>query len=251
VETVTEPLIPIVETVTEPLLPIVETVTQPLAPVLETVTQPLAPIVDTVTQPVAPILDTVTQPLAPVLQTVTQPLAPVADAVAGPNRALPSLGAPAGSTTSPLQSLAPPPADVAKGTALLGGSSPLALRDSLGGAQPPSSLGIGDLLTGSLASPFDAFAQPSFAGAPGWTSPTLQAPAESGSGPGGLPGMPELPAPLGGASSAGGGSGFGFSIFLALLVCLAAFAVQFYSRLQLPPACWRPTAFVAVIERPG
>jgi hypothetical protein len=43
-----------------------------------------------------------------------------------------------------------------------------------------------------------------------------------------------------------------FSTLFALLVSLAAFSAQPFSRrliLALPP--WRPAAFIAVIERPG
>jgi hypothetical protein len=36
-----------------------------------------------------------------------------------------------------------------------------------------------------------------------------------------------------------------------LLFSLAAFALRHFSRLRVPPAQWRPFAFVAVIERPG
>jgi hypothetical protein len=42
-----------------------------------------------------------------------------------------------------------------------------------------------------------------------------------------------------------------FTLLFFLLVSLTALAVQFYSRLQSQPASWRPTAFVAVVERPG
>jgi hypothetical protein len=81
-------------------------------------------------------------------------------------------------------------------------------------------------------------------------APELGAPsAETGPGVGSLPQAPE-PATSGGSASAGG-SGVAFSLLLALLFSFAAFALQHYSRLRLPPAQWRRLAFVAVIERPG
>ena len=73
-------------------------------------------------------------------------------------------------------------------------------------------------------------------------------PVADGSGP--LPKAPDLPASSAG-SAGSAGSGVAFSLFLALLFSAAAFALQHYSRLRLPPAQWRQFAFVAVIERPG
>jgi hypothetical protein len=62
---------------------------------------------------------------------------------------------------------------------------------------------------------------------------------------------PQLPAPSGGSGSSGG-PGLGSSTLFALLVSLAAFSAQRFSRrLDLALAPWRPTAFIAVIERPG
>jgi hypothetical protein len=72
-------------------------------------------------------------------------------------------------------------------------------------------------------------------------------PPAHGRGP--LPQAPDLGASSGSASA--GGSGVAFSLLLALLFSIAAFALQHYSRLRLPPARPRPLAFVAVIERPG
>jgi hypothetical protein len=68
---------------------------------------------------------------------------------------------------------------------------------------------------------------------------------------GALPNAPP-PLPSSGGSGASGGSGVAFSTLFALLVSLAAFSAQPFSRrltLALPP--WRPAAFIAVIERPG
>ena len=67
------------------------------------------------------------------------------------------------------------------------------------------------------------------------------------------PPAPQTPEPgsSGGAAAGGAGSGVAFSLLLALLFSIAAFALQHYSRLRLPPAQWRQLAFVAVIERPG
>jgi len=85
------------------------------------------------------------------------------------------------------------------------------------------------------------------------SSPALtdapQSAAVPANGGGSLPPAPE-PASSGG-SAGGTGSGVGFSLLLALLFSIAAFGLQYYSRLRLPPAQWRRLAFVAVIERPG
>jgi hypothetical protein len=55
-----------------------------------------------------------------------------------------------------------------------------------------------------------------------------------------------------GGSGSSGGSGVAFSTLFALLVSLAAFSAQQFSRrLTLVLPVWRPTAFIAVIERPG
>jgi hypothetical protein len=63
---------------------------------------------------------------------------------------------------------------------------------------------------------------------------------------------PSPPAPGGASGSASGGlSGAASSALFALLVALAAIAVGSSRGLRLAPARWRPTAFVAVIERPG
>jgi hypothetical protein len=72
----------------------------------------------------------------------------------------------------------------------------------------------------------------------------------SGSGSSNAP-PPPLPAPSGGSGSSSG-SGVAFSTLFALLVSLAAFSAQRFSRrLTLALAPWRPAAFIAVIERPG
>jgi hypothetical protein len=103
-----------------------------------------------------------------------------------------------------------------------------------------------------------ALAAPSAPAGP-WTSPALASPAQAAQGShtatppahgrGPLPQAPDLGASSGSASA--GGSGVAFSLLLALLFSIAAFALQHYSRLRLPPARPRPLAFVAVIERPG
>ncbi len=78
--------------------------------------------------------------------------------------------------------------------------------------------------------------------------PAHAAPSPSGKGPS-LPQAPE-PASTGG-SAASAGSGVAFSLLFALLFSIAAFALQHYSRLRLPPARSRFFRFVAVVERPG
>jgi hypothetical protein len=64
---------------------------------------------------------------------------------------------------------------------------------------------------------------------------------------------PQAPEPgsAGGSPFAAGGSGVAFGLLLALLFSIAAFALQQYTRLRLPPGQWRSFAFIAVVERPG
>jgi hypothetical protein len=62
---------------------------------------------------------------------------------------------------------------------------------------------------------------------------------------------PDPVSAVGGAPFSAAGSGAGYGLVLALLFSLAAFALQHYSRLRLPPGQWRSFAFVAVVERPG
>jgi hypothetical protein len=57
--------------------------------------------------------------------------------------------------------------------------------------------------------------------------------------------------PAGGSAAGGVSSGVAFGLFLAMLFSIAAFALQHYSRLRVPPARLRLFTFVAVIERPG
>jgi hypothetical protein len=51
------------------------------------------------------------------------------------------------------------------------------------------------------------------------------------------------------ACASGGGSGHG--VFLALLFTLGGLSVLLSTLLRLPPARWRPAAFIALLERPG
>jgi hypothetical protein len=81
-------------------------------------------------------------------------------------------------------------------------------------------------------------------------APELGAPAQPAHGGPSAPQAPE-PGTAVGSPFAAGSSGVAFGLLLALLFSLAAFALQHYSRLRLPPGQWRPFAFVAVIERPG
>jgi hypothetical protein len=68
---------------------------------------------------------------------------------------------------------------------------------------------------------------------------------------GGNPPQGPQPGTAGGSPFAAGSSGVAFGLLLALLFSLAAFALQHYSRLRLPPGQWRSFAFIAVVERPG
>jgi hypothetical protein len=83
---------------------------------------------------------------------------------------------------------------------------------------------------------------------------TLAAASDAGSLPGSAsPNAPPAPLPVPtGSSGSSGGFGVAFSTLFALLVSLAAFSAQQFSRrLTLALAPWRPAAFIAVIERPG
>ena len=75
--------------------------------------------------------------------------------------------------------------------------------------------------------------------------------AQAALGSAALAGAQQATPPAGGSATGGVGSGVAFGFFLALLFSIAAFALQHYSRLRVPPARWRPFTFVAVIERPG
>jgi hypothetical protein len=79
--------------------------------------------------------------------------------------------------------------------------------------------------------------------------PAHAAPSPSGEAPS-LPQAPE-PGTAGGSAASSAGSGVAFSLLFALLFSFAAFALQHYSRLRLPPARSRFFRFVAVVERPG
>jgi hypothetical protein len=70
------------------------------------------------------------------------------------------------------------------------------------------------------------------------------------------PGGPSLPCGGGAGGSAvsaacSSGSGSSHGIFLALLMTLGGLAVLLSTMLRLPPAHWRPAAFIALLERPG
>jgi hypothetical protein len=94
---------------------------------------------------------------------------------------------------------------------------------------------------GSASGPAGPSPEGAFAGAGGAASPLGASPDRP----------PQLPAPSGGFGSIGS-SGFGSSSLFAILVALAAFGAQRFSRqLKLALAPWRPAAFIAVIERPG
>jgi hypothetical protein len=71
-------------------------------------------------------------------------------------------------------------------------------------------------------------------------------------GPGG-PGLPCGGGAGGSAASAACSSGAGSShgMFLALLFTAGGLAVLLSTLLRLPPARWRPAAFIALLERPG
>jgi hypothetical protein len=73
--------------------------------------------------------------------------------------------------------------------------------------------------------------------------------------PGG-PGGPSVPCGGGAGGSAAGaacasGGGSSHGMFMAMLLALGGFAVLVSTLLRLPPARWRPAAFIALLERPG
>jgi hypothetical protein len=172
------------------------------------------------------------------------PLAP--SSVAADPIALPQT-APYGNSGSPPTTLAPrPPAPAISGptisdfapsaTGVLGAFPSSPLEGGTPFAPPAPWASLADLSQAVLGS------------AASQASPVGAADTEArGGGP--VPQAPEPAASSGSASA--GGSGVAFSLLLALLFSIAAFALQHYSRLRLPQAQWRPFAFVAVIERPG
>jgi hypothetical protein len=97
-------------------------------------------------------------------------------------------------------------------------------------------------------SPFAALAQATLASTTFSQSPHAGVPQTRGNPPASQ--TPE-PGSSGGTAAGGAGSGVAFSLLLALLFSIAAFGLQHYSRLRLPPRLWRQFTFVAVIERPG
>jgi hypothetical protein len=161
-------------------------------------------------------------------------------------RLLAPLTRPASQLLAPAsQAVTPPPTD---------GQPPAAaplptLLDSIA-STPLRTLAGGPALPAVASGPFGGLVQLAAAAAAAALadSPKATPPAAGGAQ---LPPAPEPVPAAGGSGSAAGGSGVAFGLFLALLFSLAAFALQHYSRLRVPPARWRQFTFVAVIERPG
>jgi hypothetical protein len=179
----------------------------------------LAPVANLLTTP--PSND---GPVAPTSNLLT-PTA-LGDQLSAAAPALPPLAAPT-TPAAPLTDLTPP---AAQRFGLLGVLSPAPLAGPW--AAPLAALARAALVSTSLSQ-----------------SPHVGVPATRGHAP-----QPQAPEPgsFGGAPAGGGaGSGVAFSVLLALLFSVAAFALQHFSRLRVPPTQWRQLAFVAVIERPG
>jgi hypothetical protein len=250
------------------------------------VVAPLAPVVDQVGAVVAPVV----APLGPVVAPLAPALAPVVGALprggtpgglslqTGERQSQPAPSSPAGSSDRDNGSaLVPgggggatppaPPAAPAGGEQGTGLTPPLGsqvtripgqLRVERLEALSNGGLGRGLGANGGPAGGLFSSIMNRLAGLDGFASiPTFAAAAAADgadSSPGGAsPNAPPspLPGPSGG-SAFSGGSGVAFSTLFGLLVSLAAFGAQRFSRrltLALPP--WRPAAFIAVIERPG
>jgi hypothetical protein len=261
-------------------VPVVDQVGAVVGPVVA----PLVPVVDQVGAVVGPVV----APLAPVVAPLAPVLAPVVGALpgggtpgglplpTGERQSQPAPSSPAGSSDRDHGSAlvpgggggATPPAPPA---APAGGEQGTGLTPPLGSqvTRIPGQLGVErleSLANGGLGHGSGANGGPAgglfsslmhrLAGLDGFASiPAFAAAADGAdSSPGGAsPNAPPspLPGPSGG-SGFSGGSGVAFSTLFGLLVSLAAFSAQRFSRrltLALPP--WRPAAFIAVIERPG
>ena len=231
----------------------------PLAPIVRTV----APVVETVTPVVNTVLPLVPPVLPPsdgsggsdggLLTPLTNLLPPsTVDGLGSLNLpAPPSLRPPA----APLQQLAPsssapavatppvPPAPPAPPVASSG------VLDAFSGSAHGGDLSVGPTTPAGLAplAGLIAAQQSALAAAAQQSAQRGATPAHGGGNP---PQAPE-PGTAGGSPFAAGSSGAGFGLLLALLFSLAAFALQHYGRLRLPPGQWRSFAFIAVVERPG
>ena len=200
--------------------------------------QPLAPL--------GPIADELSAPPATLERPLTlTPLAPRTDGVTpgGPNAAAPTMPA------APMTSA--PPAPPVPGALSPAGSDRAVLDGlALGAALPVSSAGTPGAWGAGTPGAWAPFAAPTAPAAAGTPSPVSADPAAAPTDP--TPSQaPDLPGSSTGSAAGSAGSGVALSLLFALLFSFAAFALQHYSRLRLPPAQWRRLAFVAVIERPG
>jgi hypothetical protein len=207
------------------------------------VTDLLAPVTDLVAPSaggggdglLAPVTDLLAPPSAgPGLLSLGTPTLTVPRPPAGLDQAVAAPGLPQLPATSPTSPTAPT-APATPGVALLDG---LRATDTHG-------LGLG--LPSGPWSPL-ALAQAALGSAALAGSPQATPSAAPDGGP--SPQAPD-PMPAGGSAAGGVSSGVAFGLFLAMLFSIAAFALQHYSRLRVPPARWRLFTFVAVIERPG
>jgi hypothetical protein len=226
--------------VTETAGPALDPVTETAGPALDPVTETAGPALDPVTETAGPALDPVTETAGPALDPVTETLDPVTET--------------AGPALDPVTETATPVVDV-PGSDLQAGRAVLdAQREPHAHGGTPTRAGRGVPFGSSFFSPFGT--APLFGPASGPAGPSPEG-AFVGAGGAASPigaspdTPPQLPAPSGGSGSIGS-SGFGSSTLFAILVALAAFSAQRFSRqLRLALAPWRPSAFIAVIERPG
>jgi hypothetical protein len=196
-------------------------------------------------------LDPITEPLVTVVDSVTPPS--TGDGLPVPP-ALPRLGAPAPPALGhPLDRTAlPQPAPTSTGSGFPAPQvTPAAPVPTAPATAVLDALATDSPAAGAPAAPAGpwALAQLGLAASAvhAAQTPRAGAPPARGSAP-----LPQLPEPVSsGGSASAGGSGVALSLLLALLFSIAAFALQHYSRLRLPPARLRLLAFVAVIERPG
>jgi hypothetical protein len=191
---------------------------------------------------------------------VTRPVSSSPAGSSDGNHASPALAGGAGGATPPTPPPAPAGSEPGTGAPASLGSHATRLPGPLGGEEltdlgrhggVPSGSPTHGWAAGGLLSPF---LHPGTGPAGAAAIISLAAAADAGTiSGGGSSNAPPPPLPASGAGSgSSGGFGVAFSTLFALLVSLAAFSAQQFSRrliLALPP--WRPAAFIAVIERPG
>jgi hypothetical protein len=281
---VVEPIVPVIEDLVEPVVPLVEPVVEPIGPVIEAVVEPAVPVIEPVVPVVEDLVEPVIEPVVPLAEPMLEPIAPIVDpptvllppvpGILGAVAPVPDRGdhQPSAEAFRPSSSSSSPPSRLDTPTRT--GSEPTAAAERVPLSGEPRTVSVSPGTTAALPAPKSepqgagvasvsspgphgtpaVFALPCYAAAPMSGLASLASSktgrvrdSVSGNGPSETPSSP-APFTCNGTS---GGSGAGFRVF-ADLVTLADLAAQPFSRrLQRASAPWRPSAFVAVIERPG